>query len=108
MEWTDVLESPIVWFLVMIAAGWILYLVGARLAPPFRPVGMKAKAYTGGEDMPGQDYHPGYQFFHVALFFTLMHIAAIMVATAPPKVAPWAAIAYLGVVSVSIAVLRWK
>jgi len=104
----DVLTSPLLWFAAMVAGGWLLYLWASRVAPPFQATGRKAKAYTGGEDIPGQVYRPGYQFFHVALFFTIMHVAAIVVATAPHGVAPWAAGVYLGVIALSVAVLRWS
>jgi len=108
MDLADILASPIVWFVGMVLVGWLMYLWASRVAPVFRPEGSKTKAYTGGEDIPGQAYQPGYQFFHVALFFTLMHVAAIVVATAPRGVVPWAAILYLAVISLSLVVLRWN
>ncbi|HEY5605147.1 MAG TPA: hypothetical protein VIL45_01355 [Thermoplasmata archaeon] len=108
MDAYDVLASPFAIFAGMLAAGWLIYVWSGRVAPPFRPTGGKAKAYTGGEDIPGQAYQPGYQFFHVALFFTLMHVAAIVVATAPRNVVPWASFAYLGVVALAVVVLRWS
>ncbi len=108
MAWIDILGSPFVWFAVMVLAGWLLYLWSFRVAPPFRPEGSKTKAYTGGEALPGQAYQPGYQFFHVALFFTIMHVAAIVAATAPRGVVPWAAVGYLAIISLSILVLRWN
>jgi len=101
------LDSPIVWLGAMVLAGWLLYLWSARTAPPFRPTGMKAKAYTGGEAIPGQVYRPSYEFFHVALFFTLMHVAAIVVATAPRDIVPWGTIIYLMLIGFSVIVLRW-
>lgn len=103
----SVLTSPVLWFAGMVAAGWLLYLWSARVAPPFRATGYKAKAFTGGEDMPGQAYQPGYQFYHLAFFFTIMHVAAIVVATAPRDVVPWAAVAYLAVITLAVVVLRW-
>ena len=106
MDPDALLASPFILFAAMVGVGWLLYLWSARVAPPFRPTGGKAKAYTGGEDLPGQAYQPGYQFFHVALFFTLMHVAAIVVATAPGGVVPWAAFVYLGLVALAVVVLR--
>jgi len=90
----------------MIAVGWLLYAWASRVAPPFQPEGSKTKSFTGGEAIPGAAYQPGYQFFHVALFFTLMHVAAIVVATAPGGVVPWAAFVYLGIVALAVVVLR--
>ncbi len=104
----DVLSSPLLWFGVMVLGGSLLYLWSARNAPRFSPTGLKAQAYTGGERIPGQAYRPGYAFFHVALFFTLLHVAAVFVATAPGGILPWAAVAYLGVVALAVSVLRWS
>jgi NADH:ubiquinone oxidoreductase subunit 3 (subunit A) len=101
------LASPLLWYGVMVGAGLLLYAWAARVAPPFRPAGAKATAYTGGEAIPGQAYRPGYDFFHVALFFVIMHVAAILLATAPRDVLPWSALAYLAVVATSVLVLRW-
>ena len=104
----EILGSPILWFGAMVLAGWLLYLWSARIAPPFQPQGMKTQAYTGGEPIPGQVYRPSYEFFHVALFFTLMHVAAIVVATAPRDVVPWGAVLYLALIVVCVVVLRWN
>ncbi|HKZ99512.1 MAG TPA: hypothetical protein VJ326_07990 [Thermoplasmata archaeon] len=103
-EW---LAAPLLWFGAMALAGWLVYAWSGRVAPRFRPTGGKAKAYTGGEDLPGQAYRPGYAFFHVALLFTILHVAAIVLATAPRGAIPWAALAYLLVVGLSVPVLRW-
>lgn len=92
----------------MVLAGSLLYLWSSRTAPRFSATGLKAKAYTGGERIPGEAYRPGYAFFHVALFFTLLHVAAVVVATAPGDIVPWAAVVYLGVVALAVAVLRWS
>ena len=108
MDVIAVLASPFVVFGGMVVAGWLMYWWSGRVAPPFRPTGGKAKAYTGGEDLPGQVFRPGYQFFHVALFFTLLHVAAIVVATAPSDVLPWGSLVYLAVVSLAVVVLRWS
>jgi hypothetical protein len=50
---------------------------------------------------------PSFRFFHIALFFTVMHVAALTAAAAPPGAAVTAAVAYLGVISLSAAALRW-
>jgi len=41
-------------------------------------------AYSCGEDMPKNSYRPDYaQFFSYAFFFTIMHVAALVLATVP-------------------------
>ena len=51
---------------------------------------------------------PGYQFFYVALFFTVVHVAALFIAIAPPGAPLWATLGYLGIVAVAITALRWE
>ena len=103
----DLLVSPPILFLLMLAAGLLVYAWAGRVAPPFHPTGAKAQAYTGGETLPGQTYQPGYQFFHAALFFTMLHIAALVVATAPPESLSWGAVGYLAILSATVGILRW-
>ena len=51
-----------------------------------RPGSGKRKAYACGEDMPENRVQPDYsQFFHFVAFFTIMHVLALVVATAPPR-----------------------
>ena len=44
--------------------------------------------YIGGEVATAQVWQPGYQFFYVALFFTVVHVAALVLATSPPDATP--------------------
>ncbi len=104
----ELLRSPLLWFATMVLAAWLLYWWAARVAPPFRPTPRKVGAYVGGESVAAQAYTPGYQFFHIALFFTLVHVAALVVATVPRDAFPWAALLYLGIVGLAVAVLRWS
>jgi hypothetical protein len=64
--------------------------------------------YVGGEPAVAQIYQPSYQFFYVALFFTLVHVAGIVLATAPPGAPLWATIGYLALMALGVAVLRWE
>lgn len=44
----------------------------------------KTKAYACGEDIPLHNARPEYgQFFPFAFFFTIMHVAALIIATVP-------------------------
>ena len=104
----DLLASPIVWFAAMIAVGWLLYAWASRVAPPFQPEGSKTKSFTGGEAIPGAAYQPGYQFFHVALFFTVLHVAALVLVTAHTGTSALLIAIYLGVVSLAVAALVWR
>lgn len=105
---TDVWASPFVVFALAVAAGYLLYLWSRRIAPRPAPVGDKTMPYVGGEPAPARSLQPGYGFFTVALFFTLVHVAALVLATMPPGALPWGAIGYLGIVGTAVIVLRWE
>jgi len=51
-------------------------------APKAEPGSGKNKPYGCGEEVSGQKASPDYQgFFPFAIFFTLLHVAALMIAT---------------------------
>ncbi len=108
MTLTDVLVSPFVIFGVAIAIAWLMYLWSRSIAPVSVGGLNKQMPYVGGEAATAQAYQPGYQFFYVALFFTLVHVAALVLATMPTGLLPWAALGYLGLVAVGILILRWE
>ena len=108
MTATDVLLSPFVIFGVAIAVGYLAYLWSRRIAPASVGGVNKSMPYVGGEPFQAQAYQPGYQFFYVALFFTLVHVAALVLATMPAHLLPWGALGYLGIVAVAIVMLRWE
>jgi len=77
------LIPPIAFSLIMLA---VLILSGLMKKVSFRgPLGPGAKKpYSCGEDMEENAYRPEYgQFFSFAFFFTIMHVAALVVATIP-------------------------
>ncbi len=79
---------PPIAFLLILA----LVLIKLRCLPVlFTPprgalTGGKRKAYACGESMPENRAQPDYsQFFPFAFFFTIMHVLALVVATAPTR-----------------------
>ena len=108
MTVTDVLTSPFVIFGLAVAIGYILFLWSRTIAPASIGGVNKQMPYVGGEPAEAQVYQPGYQFFYVALFFTLVHVAALVLATMPSNVLPWGAVGYLGVVALAVMILRWE
>ena len=108
MTTADILTSPFVIFGVAIAIGYLMYFWSRTIAPTPAGGGDKRMPYVGGEPAVAQAFQPGYQFFYVALFFTLVHVAALVLATMPHDILPWAAVGYLGVVAVAIMILRWE
>mgnify|MGYP006266973873 CR=1 FL=1 len=109
MTTADILTSPFVLFGVAIAIGYLMYFWSRSIAPrPTGGTGDKTMPYVGGEPAVAQALQPGYQFFYVALFFTLVHVAALVLATAPQGMLPWATVGYLGIVAAAVMILRWE
>ncbi len=106
MKGLDFLLSLPVAFVLFLAAAGLLYGLGRRMAPKLNKVGGKLTSYACGEDMPGAKIQFGYRlFFFVALFFTIMHVAALVLATVPAgKIVLFAAL-YLAVIFLSIMAL---
>jgi len=104
----EVITSPFVIYAVAIGIGYGFYRWSRSIAPPFTPTPDKIMPYVGGEPSEAQIYQPSYHFFYVALFFTLVHVAGIVLATAPPDAPLWATLAYLGLMALGVAVLRWE
>jgi NADH:ubiquinone oxidoreductase subunit 3 (subunit A) len=104
----EILTSPGIVILYALIAGYLLYVWSGKVAPPFIGSVNKSMPYVGGEVAEAQAYKPGYQFFYVALFFTIVHVAALFLVIAPPDAPLWATLGYLAIVGVAITVLRWE
>lgn len=106
MKGIDILISPPIAFVLFLAVAYLITLLGRRMAPKMNNVGGKLTSYACGEDMPGTKIQFGYRtFFFVALFFTIMHVAALVLATVPAgKIVLFAAL-YLAVIFLSIMAL---
>lgn len=62
---------------------FVLYLAGRLLAPKVKSTAAKSSIYTGGEIANTTKAAPGYRrFFVVALFFAVLHLGALVLATA--------------------------
>jgi NADH-quinone oxidoreductase subunit A len=106
MKGIDILISPPVAFVLFLVAATLLYRLGRRMAPKLNNVGGKLTSYACGEDMPGTKIQFGYRlFFFVALFFTIMHVAALVIATVPAGKIVLFAVLYLAVIFLSILAL---
>jgi NADH:ubiquinone oxidoreductase subunit 3 (subunit A) len=106
MPLQDVLISPPLTFLIFLACSIGLYWIGGRLAPRFKDVGGKLTAYACGEDMPDNKMKIDYRmFFYIALFFTIMHVAVLVVATVPPGAMALLGVVYLSIIFLSVMAL---
>lgn len=75
--------NPPVAFLIYVALVAILYGFGRLLAPVARRSLAKSSIYAGGEIAATSKAAPGYRrFFIVALFFAVLHLGALVLATA--------------------------
>ncbi|MDD5677498.1 MAG: hypothetical protein PHW60_05830 [Kiritimatiellae bacterium] len=77
---------PPIAFLLMLAGALILLWSLSIFSCPAKggAIGGKRKAYACGESMKENRGQPNYsQFFPFAFFFTIMHVLALVVATAP-------------------------
>jgi NADH:ubiquinone oxidoreductase subunit 3 (subunit A) len=102
----DILLSPPIAFLLAMAITWLVYGFGALLGPALNPTPGKLEPYACGEDFEAEKFSFGYRrFFVAALFFTIMHVAVLSVATVPGGAVSFRAIAYLVVIAASIAIL---
>jgi NADH-quinone oxidoreductase subunit A len=105
-HWMEILLSPPLAFLAFLAIFYIVYFLAGRLAPKLNAVGGKLKSYACGEDIPGSKLQFGYRlFFFIALFFTMMHVAALVVATLPSGPIAFFGLFYLGMIFLSVASL---
>jgi NADH-quinone oxidoreductase subunit A len=106
MNQIDALLSPPVAFLLMLGAAGLLYLAGRAMGPKLNKAGGKLTTYACGEDIPGTKVQFGYRlFFFIALFFTIMHVAALVIATAPAGKVLLLAVFYLVVIFLAIMAL---
>jgi len=101
--------SPVFIFGLALLFAWFFHWLGGKMAPRFVISGGKAKAYTGGEDIPGKKQLVSYQFYHLALVFTVLHVTMVVVATAFFAGAGIAAIFYLliGATAVVVVLVGW-
>jgi NADH:ubiquinone oxidoreductase subunit 3 (subunit A) len=101
-----ILLSPPIAFLLFMLVGYGLYALGTRMAGAPVPEVGKDEPYACGNDYQAQRFQFGYQKFYIAaLFFTIMHVAIMTIATVPSGVGAYRAIIYLAVIAISIYIL---
>ena len=101
---------PPVTFLLVLILCWLQYRSLAILSAgeSWKSGEGKTRPYACGEDIQEHRVQPDYQqFFSFAFFFTIMHVAALLVATVPPAQADAAvfAVIYLASAAVGLFVL---
>ena len=103
MTGISVLLSPPVAFFVFLGAAFGLYALGRGMAPKLTNTGGKLTTYACGENIPGVKIQFGYRlFFFIALFFTMMHVAVLVIATVPDGPIAFFALFYLAMIFLSV------
>ncbi|MEO0108283.1 MAG: hypothetical protein ABIK62_03825 [candidate division WOR-3 bacterium] len=98
-----ILLSPPIVFLVGLALGALIYVLGRAMAPRPGPTPGKFAPYACGEDVPMQKAQISYRlFFSLAVFFTVMHVAALVVTTVPGGSVALLGVCYLAVIVFSV------
>jgi NADH-quinone oxidoreductase subunit A len=76
---------PIALTLMLLVAGGLSWVL-SRLAYKGKSGAGMVKPYACGEDVPDHMIQPDYgQFFPFAFFFTILHVAALMITTVPAE-----------------------
>lgn len=104
------LFPPVVFIIVLLfAMGLSRFFSGWAPAPKTEPGSGKNKPYACGEEIPAEKVIPDYQeFFPFAIFFTLLHVAGLMLATwslNPLSAGIELVVGYVAAVAVILAIL---
>ena len=109
-SWNTII-TPLSGFVIFSFVSYLIYKLGDTLAPKLKDQGAKLTQYACGENFPAKRFQVGYRlFFYAALFFTMMHVAAMVIATLPGGSFPMALMGffYLLMIFLSIVALILK
>lgn len=78
----SILLSPPLAFLIYIPLVLLITLLGRKMAGRSQANAMKTSIYGSGEEAPTSMAAPGYRpFFLIALFFAILHLGVLVLAT---------------------------
>ncbi|MCL2137137.1 MAG: NADH-quinone oxidoreductase subunit A [Coriobacteriia bacterium] len=77
----DILLTPPVVFVVVLAVVTLLALLSRGLAVKSKPSEIKNDPYACGQEVSTGRIQPGYNFFHIAFIFTILEVTALLLAT---------------------------
>jgi NADH:ubiquinone oxidoreductase subunit 3 (subunit A) len=101
-----ILLAPPIAFLACLGFALVIYGVGALIGVKPKPTPGKLEPYACGEDFTAEKFRFGYRaFFVAAIFFTIMHVAVLTIATVPGGALAYRAFGYLIVIAASISIL---
>ena len=101
----DLLLSPPIALVIMIAVVGLLALLARGLATRSNPTPGKGEPYACGQEVETGRIQPSYdEFFHFAFLFTILEVAALVVATVTAAAA-WLAVVILVVIALALLIL---
>jgi NADH-quinone oxidoreductase subunit A len=98
------LYPPIAFIIFLIIAG-LLHKLSRRLGPKPTLGEEKLSPYACGEDIPGTKLQHSYNFFRFAFFFTILHIAVLVIATLPSGGIALLGLGYLVITFIAVTIL---
>jgi hypothetical protein len=107
----NVILTPFLGFFAFVLVSYLIYKLGDVMAPKMKADGAKLAQYACGEEFEARKIQVGYKlFFYAALFFTMMHVAALVIATIPGGNLAFAllGIVYLLMITLSVVALLLK
>jgi NADH-quinone oxidoreductase subunit A len=82
-----ILLLPPLVFLILLIVSYLVSLSFTKMAFKGHAAAGKLEQYACGEDIPAQHVKPDYsQFFPFAIFFTIMHVVALILTTLPKNI----------------------
>jgi len=104
-----ILLSPPIVFAVALGIGLLLYLLGRAMAPKTNMTPGKAASYACGEDAPMVKAQLSYRLFYsLAIFFTVLHVATLVVTTLPSGPSALFGLVYLAIIVLAVFALVTK
>ena len=101
----DLLINPVSTFIIALIFVTILYVIAGKLGPKYKTAKYKLESYACGEHDAGEKRQHSYGFFHVAFFFTVLHVGALLLATAPQGTGALIGIVLIGTMAVTAVAL---
>ena len=97
----EILFNPLITFLIALLVVFVLYLFAGLLGPKQKKAPYKLTSYACGEEHPTGKIQQSYNFFHVAFFFTILHVGALVIATAPIGEGAFIGVILIGVMALT-------
>jgi NADH:ubiquinone oxidoreductase subunit 3 (subunit A) len=102
----SILLSPPIAFLACLAISLAIYGFGRLVEEKASPSPGKYEPYACGEEYQAEKSEFGYRRFYIAaIFFTIMHVAVLTIATVPGGASAYRALVYLVAIAASISIL---